>query len=80
MIALIFGIAALVVVAAILVSYNKSKKSRPEVVKDVYVASVPSEAPIAEPVLEPVKAVEKPKLVKKAATKKAAPKAKKSTK
>lgn len=72
MIALIFGIAALVVVAAILVSYNKSKKSRPEVVKDVYVASVPSEAPIEEPQLGPAK----PKAARKAPAKKSASKTK----
>ena len=79
MIALIFSLAAIAVVAALLISYNKSKKSRPEVVKDVYQASVPSEAPIEEPVLKPGKVAEKP-AAKKAATKKAAPKAKKSTK
>lgn len=77
MIALIFGIAALVVVAAILVNYNKSKKSRPEVVKDVYIASVPSEAPIEEPKLEPAKpAAAKPKATKKAPAKKSASKTK----
>ena len=80
MIALIFGILAVAVTVAILVNYNKKKQARPEVIKAVYEASVPSQAPTEEPVLEPVKAVEKPKLVKKAATKKTAPKAKKTTK